>query len=172
MISTGPNIEGLVKQLLGVLDEEVGLLILRESQLARLRAAILERDDSVLERLLEEMEEVQQRQAMTDVRLEKIRKALGDLLVYEGSGMQLSDLAERVGGDLGLAVSQRRRQIVSLLGKARKQQLETTLLLYESSRINRLILSTLFPQSEAVVTYNQDGEDLWRSDRGLINSEM
>ncbi len=86
--------------------------------------------------------------------------------------MHLADLVESLPGELGVGVGQRRRQIVSLLEKAKKQQLETSLLLYESSRINRLILSTLFPQSEPVVSYDQEGQNLWRSGSGLIDSEL
>ena len=172
MISTTPNMQGLAGQLLAVLDEEVSLLTLRQAQLERLRIAILGREDSAMEKLMEEMAEVQEKQAATDVRLEKLRKSLGSLLGYNGEELQLADLVESLPGELGAAVGQRRRQIVSLLEKAKKQQLETSLLLYESSRINRLILSTLFPQSEPVVTYDQEGQNLWRSGTGLIDSEL
>jgi hypothetical protein len=118
------------------------------------------------------MAEVQQKQGATDGCLEKLRKAIGALLGYGGEQLQLADLVERLPSELGAAVDQRRRQIVGLLEGARKQQLATSLLLYESSRINRLILSTMFPQSEPVVTYNQDGQDLWQPNAGLINSEL
>lgn len=172
MIATTPNMQGLAGQLLEALDEEISLLVLRQSHLERLRAAILEREDSAMEKLLEEMAEVQQKQAGTDGRLERLCKSLGNLLGYDGEQLQLGDLAQRLAGELGTAVAQRRRQIINLLEKARKQQLETSLLLYESSRINRQILSTLFPQSEPVVTYDQEGQNLWRSGTGLIDSEL
>lgn len=172
MISTSPNMQGLARQLLEALDEEISLLILRESHLDRLRAAILKREDSVMEELLGEMEQAQQKQASTDMRLDKLRRSLGSLLGYNGEGLRLADLVESLPGELGVAVGQRRRQIVTLLKKARKQQLVTSLLLYESSRINRLVLSALLPQSEPVVTYDQEGQTLWRSGAGLIDSEF
>ncbi len=118
MIATTPNMQGLAGQLLEVLDEEVSLLVLRQSHLERLRAAILEREDSAMEKLLAEMVEVQQKQAATDVRLEKLRKSLGSLLGYNGEKLQLADLVESLPGELGVAVGQRRGQIVSLLDKA------------------------------------------------------
>jgi len=172
MIATTPNMQDLTGQLLEVLDEEISLLVLRQSQLERLRTAILDREDSAMEKLMEEMAEVQHKQASTDACLERLRKSLGSLLGYNGDELQLADLVESLPGQLGAAVAQRRRQILSLLEKARKQQLETSLLLYESSRINRLILSTLFPQSEPVLTYDQEGQNLWRSGTGLIDSEL
>ncbi len=172
MISTTSSMQSLAGQLLASLDEEISLLILRQSHLKRLRAAILDREDSAMEKLLEEMAEVQQKQTGTDVRLERLCRSLGSLLGYEGAEFQLGDLLENLPGELGLSIGQRRGEIISLLEKARQQQLETSLLLYESSRINRLILSTLFPQSEPVVTYDQAGQNLWRSGTGLIDSEL
>jgi len=154
------------------LDEEISLLSLRQSHLERLRAAILEREDSAMEELLEEMSKVQQKQTGTDVRLERLCKSLGRLLGYNGEELQLGDLVQSLPDELGLAVGQRRRQILSLLERLRQQQLETSLLLYESSRINRLIISALFPQSEPVLTYDQTGQNLWRSGAGLIDSEL
>ena len=158
--------------MLAVLDEEISLLVLRQSHLERLWAAILGRDDSAMEKLLEEMEEAQHKQEATDMGVEKLRKSLAGLLGYDQEELQLGDLAKNLPGELGSAVGHRRQQIVSLLEKAREQQLKTSLLLYESSRINRLVLSTIFPQSEPVVTYDQEGQNLWRSETGLIDSEL
>ncbi len=70
MIATTANMQGLAGQLLAALDEEISLLVLRQSQLERLRAAILEREDSAMEKLLKEMAEFQQKQTATDMRLE------------------------------------------------------------------------------------------------------
>jgi len=66
----------------------------------------------------------------------------------------------------------RRQQIIVLTSKLRQQHLETCLFLLESSRINRLLLESLFPDSEPVVTYGADGQDQWRPDTGLVDAEL
>ena len=65
-----------------------------------------------------------------------------------------------------------RQRIVELTDALRKQHLQTVLLLAECARFNRLLLESILPGGEMVMTYGTGGSDLWRSGTGLVDTEL
>ncbi len=171
MIALPLELDPLAEELLTVLDQEIESLVLGHHQLKKLRDSILARDDSAMDTLLKKIAHAQQKQASTDARLESIRSSFAKLFDRNRDELKLTDLADLLPERLALAFKRRREQIITLVKKTRQQQLQTSLLLYESARVNRMLLSTIFPQTQPVVTYTQDGQDSWRNGPGLVDSE-
>ena len=86
--------------------------------------------------------------------------------------MKLSKLIEQLDDEHRLGVNYRREQIVLLAEQLRRRHVETAMLLMESARVNRMLLESLFPQSEPVNTYGTEGAQSWRPDAGLLDAEM
>jgi len=172
MIPTGPPDRALVAELVAVLDEEIALLIKKQSELAALADSIVERDDERLAGLLVEMQQTQQAQSATDVKLDALRNIFAERLLCRPEELKLSRIIESLDEDDRLTVDYRRQQIVVLGEQLRREHLETAILLAESARINRLLLEGLFPQSRPVTTYDIDGQKSWRPGAGLLNTEL
>ena len=172
MMSNIPSLGGLVDDLLRQLDDEIALLDQRRSQLEALSSAILHRDDGRMEGLLDEIEETMQVQARVDGKLSATRSLLADAFARRPEEMKLSEILTALHGEQKQALEYRRQQIILLTDELRQQHLQTCLFLLESSRINRMLLEGLFPNSEPVVTYGVDGRDQWRPDTGLVDTEL
>lgn len=172
MRSNTPNAGALIDEMLPVLDEQIALLGQRRSQLEALAGAILDRDDGRMERLLEEIEQTMQVRHRADAKLRAVRNALADVFACRPEEMKLTMLIDALQGGPKQALEDRRRQIVALTDQLRQQHLQTCLFLLESSRINRMLLESLFPDSEPVVTYHTDGREHWRPDTGLVDAEL
>ena len=171
MILIPPGAGDLLESLDALLEEEISLLQERRKHLETLSDVLVRRDDESMERLLEEMERAQDRQAQTDLRLRGVREALAESLGTDAREMTLSVLIGELPLPLGEALDRRRKQILLLAGDLRHRHLQATMLLAESARINRMLLESLFPSSESVTTYSTGGADSWRPDTGLVDAE-
>jgi flagellar biosynthesis/type III secretory pathway chaperone len=165
------DIDPLVDELVGVLDDEIALLELRVSQLQGMSDAILSRNEEELEKLLDEVERTEQLQSATDSKLKGIRMALAGVFGCEPDEMKLSRLILELPPEKRLAVSHRREHIVRITETLRRKHLETAILLSECARINRMLLSAMFPDSQTATTYSAEGAEVWRPDTGLVDAE-
>ena len=167
-----PPAKSLVEQLSAVLDEEIALLIQKRSQLADLSQAIVDRDDEATEKLLEQIEKTEQVQASVDIRLEVAREALAGAFGCEARELKLTKLIAELPPDQAEVLDYRRRQIIEQAEELRKQHLKTSLLLLESARITGMLLDSMLPGREPVVTYGAGGSEFWRSGAGLLDTEL
>jgi flagellar biosynthesis/type III secretory pathway chaperone len=165
-----PEVEPLVAQLLAVLDEEAALLELRRVQMEDLFGAIARRDDPSMERLLAAMEQAQARQGRTDQKLNAIRTSLGRQLGCPARETRISLLARRLPAPWSGTLRRRARQLTDLAERLRRQHLETSFLLSECSRINRLMLENL-GVAGTLTTYQAGGATTWH-DGGIISAEL
>mgnify|MGYP006280410803 CR=1 FL=1 len=171
MMPSGPTLSGLVANLADVLDEEIALLTRRHGQLRELAGAIAARDDEPMERLLAEMEQLQQVQAATDRRLRHARRALAACFACDASELRLSRLIDRLSGEDRGRIEWRRRRIMVLVEDVRREHIRTAMLLTECARVNRELMETLFPASTPVTTYGTSGRESWRPHTGLVDTE-
>lgn len=170
MIAMAPSIATLCNDLSAVLEEEAALLEQKLAQLEGLSQAIIRRDDPTMERLLEEVEQAQSRQSALDDRMGNLRLGLSRHLGAEPTA-RLSDLATRLPKPLGQDLARRRARIVELANRLRVQHLETSMLLRECARINRMMLEAITSRGPSVTTYGAGGKSHWQSGGGLINAE-
>ena len=166
-----PNMDSQIGELQDVLDEEIVLLERKCSQLAGLFKAMVDRDQETTETVLEQMEQSQEAQVSVDLRLGTIRRTLADALGCEARELKLSELVAVLPPGWAKATDDRRRRIVDLTVKLRREHLQTAMLLNECIRINRTLLASLFPATDTVMTYSTDGSDIWRSESGLMDTE-
>ena len=171
MILPAPDLKARVGELLTVLDEEIQLLDLRRSQLEALSVAIVERDDTRLEVLLDEIQQTMTLQADVDLRLDGLRGALAGDLSLPVERVKLGALAQLLAGQQRAEIELRRRRIVEMAERLQQQHLQTSVLLSECARVNRLLLEALFPQSKGVDTYGQGGAQRWWPETGVVNAE-
>jgi len=166
-----PGTESLLDELLGVLDAEAELLERKRRQLADLSDALVRRDDDATEGLLEQIELAGRQQESVDANLGALRRTLAGRFGCRADELRLSDLIERLPADRAAQVDTRRRRIVDLAESLRAQHLRTALLLMECARINRMMLESMLPRGDTVMTYGAGGANLWRSETGLVDSE-
>ena len=169
MIPSG--MECLFEELLGALDEEIRVLELKCSHLTGLFQALVDRDQEATEAILEQMEQSQEVQISVDLRLGAIRRTLADALGCKVQELKLSKLVAVLPSEWARETDDRRRRIIDLTAKLRREHLQTAMLLNECIRINRTLLASLLPSGDPVVTYNTEGTDIWRPETGLMDTE-
>jgi flagellar biosynthesis/type III secretory pathway chaperone len=155
-----------------LLDEEASLLDLRRSQLASLCGAIVDRDEDAVERLLEQIERAQELQAAADEKLDAIRRKLAECLDCPNEEVKLSALIAALSEPQRTALAEQRRRIIELAERLQLEHMRTVMLLTECSRINRMLLESLFPDSQGVTTYSEAGPEPWRPEAGLVDAEL
>ena len=165
--------EPLVGELLAVLDEHAELLELKRAQMQELSAVLMASDDSATEILLQRIEQVQRTETLLDARLASLRGALAGAFNCPAGEFKLARLIEELPADMGAAVETRRQRIVEGVQRFRRQHLETVMLLSECARVTTLLLDSILPAGEAVVTYGATGADhQWRPENGLLDMEQ
>ena len=172
MTASASGIRALAGELVGVLDEEIALLVLRRSQLEALADAFVKRDDGVLERLLDEMERTRQLQADTDEKLRGIRGEFAAALGRDPAEVKLAGVIEHLPRDLRTEVAGRRHKVVDLVREVRRGHLQASMQLLECMRINGMLLDGLFGHRSSVTTYDARGADPWRDGAGLVDAEL
>jgi len=155
-----------------LLDEEASLLDLRRSQLASLCGAIVDRDEDAVERLLEQIERAQELQAAADEKLDALRRKLAECLHCPNEKVKLSALIAALSEPQRTALAEQRRKIIELADRLQLEHMRTVMLLTECSRINRMLLESLFPDSQGVTTYSEAGPEPWRPETGLVDAEL
>ena len=171
MIAPCPITPAQVRRLEGLLDEEAALLVLRHSQLGSLCSAIIERDESAVERILEQIEQAQQLQAIGDQKVAALRDELAGKLGVKARTLRLSGLIEQLPPNCQAGMLAKRRRVLELAERFRVQHMRTVMLLSECARINRMLLEGLFPKCEAVTTYSPGGCQTWQAEAGLVDTE-
>ena len=171
MIPSCPVTAAHARELEGLLDEQAALLTLRHSQLGSLCSAIIDRDESAVERILEQIEQAQQLQAIGDQKVAALRDELAARLAVEARTLRLSGLIERLPPPCRQGVLAKRRRVLELAERFRVQHMRTVMLLSECARINRMLLEGLFPRCQAVTTYSPGGCQTWQAEAGLVDTE-
>lgn len=171
MTALPPRTAQRVALLSSLLDEEIELLEIRSQQMTRLAEAILGRGEEGMEPVLAEMEHVAGQQENTDRRLRAARRDLAEAFGVEAGDLKLCELIDRLGEPLAADLDRQRDMIVRLAGRLRRQHLETSVLLAECSRVNRMLLEGLLPAGQTVTTYGRGGTADWKPQAGLLDTE-
>jgi hypothetical protein len=171
MIAPCPITADQVRGLEGLLDEEAALLVLRHSQLGSLCAAIIERDESAVERILDQIEQAQQLQTIGDQKVAALRTELAGRLGVDAGALRLSGLIDLLPPRCQAGLRAKRTRVLELAERFGVQHMRTVMLLSECARINRMLLEGLFPRCQAVTTYGAGGRANWRAEAGLVDME-
>lgn len=171
MIQVHGAIEALAAELQAAMDEEIGLLEHKRSLLEQLSAAMIQRDEGAIEKLLEQFDRAGQSQSTADARLAAVREGLAEALGLDAEAkVRLSDLLRRLPPRVAATLDVRRRQVQRLVERLREQHAQTALLLMESARLNRLLLRGLLTGGGGLTTYSPGGRNDWNGRSGLIDT--
>ena len=154
---------------------EIDLRHMRESlsDLDELRSLVIKRDDTSLEKLLENIQAKSSRYANHESHRQSMRKELADILCFDFEKMTLSALKAHLPEAKREQVTRMQRQLRELTGELKKEHLRTTLLLSECARFNSLVLRSIFDLGQTgAVYYNSSGATKRQMDTAFVNLQF
>jgi hypothetical protein len=166
--SLGPE---MLQRLTDSLDCQIGLLSRREAELDALSESIIANDNDRMERVLDEMAQSRKHQALADARFQGARDELAGHLGWPAGSTRLERLLAMVGQSERRLLAQRRRQVTDLAERIRRKHRQTTVLLAECARINRLMIECIVGSDQRVTLYGQHGPQHWRGCGSLMDAE-
>jgi hypothetical protein len=138
------GIEEKVDELLACLEKDAQRVQESMSQLNELRRLVIKRDDVALGKLLETIQAESDRYRTQESQRQSIRKELAAVLGCDAGQMTLSALEKSLSRAKADQVSRMKARLKSLIQELRKEYLSTVLLLSECSRLNDMLLKSIF----------------------------
>jgi len=164
---------GTVRQLLGVLDEDIEHIEQTLSRLDELRSYLVKRDNQSLARLLEQVRTESDSCTSCDRRRQAIRKHLAQMLGCSIEHVTLSALVQVVSEPTKVALAQRQGKLRDLAAAIKKEVLSTSMLLSDCARVNRLLLKGILRfKNPETVTYNSSGAASVHNDGSFFSSKF
>ncbi len=160
-----------VANLLAVLEEQIELLEDRLQHLDSLTAAMVKVDNEQMEQLLARMDQFTQAQQDCHGRLTEARHEAAGVLGLASSA-RLSQMVSVLSGREQVALEAARRRLGELMSQLKRRHMETSLLLVECMRVNRMLLDQLLPRTQGVTMYGSQGHRHWRNHSGLVDAEL
>ena len=170
MIVANPVVESLLPELLTLLDQHAATLGERLTQMQRLSAYTLERNQEPMESLLDQMEQAVHEQTAADAKLSAMRATLARAIGVPVAEFRLSQLETVLMPCGAAALKLRRQQVLTLAQRLRSEHLHAAVLLNEASRVNRMMLDALLGAT-GVTSYGPGGDKRYDSCQGLVNAE-
>jgi hypothetical protein len=159
----------LVDQLLVILDRDIDRLTTTLFMLDDLRGLLIKRDDAALGKLLEDARLENARFSSVERSRQEIRAKLAALADCLPADMTLTALSEILTGQMREDVLKRREELGALVEKMQAEHLNTSMLIGECSRFNRLMLQSLFGGKGEGTTYSRSGVKHGRGQQNIMN---
>ncbi|MHC4542133.1 MAG: hypothetical protein ACYS74_20505 [Planctomycetota bacterium] len=165
--------EDKVEDLLACLERDSRHIQESLSRLNELRGLVIKRDDVALRRLLENMQAESDRHRNQEQSRQSIRKDLASALGCDVEQMTLSMLEKSLPEAKKERVSRMKAELKSLIEALRKEYLSTVLLLSECSRLNSMLLKTIFNLGRTgEVYYNANGVTKRQTETAFVNLQF
>lgn len=166
-------IEGKVDELLACLDKDAQHLRESLSQLTELRTLVIRRDDVALGNLLENIQAGSDRYRTQESQRQSIRTDLASALGYDLERFTLTALAKSLSKAKADQVSRMQARLKWLIQELRKEYLSTVLLLSECSRLNNMLLRSIFNVGgTGDVYYNANGVTRRQTGMTFMNLQL
>ncbi len=173
MKATAIEIEDKVDELLDALDKDSRHIQESLLKLNELRSLVVKRDDAALGKLLESIQTDSDSYRSHELKRQSIRKDLADALGCNLEQMTLSALEASLPEEKKAQVTRMKAKLKSLITELRKEHLSTTLLLFECTRFNNLLLKSIFDLGKSdVVYYNSNGATRRQNDTAFVNLQF
>ena len=130
-------LDGLVEELLAVLEADIVQVSLATERLDALRGAVIRRDEEGLRGLLEKVQCEGEKYRGVEARRQDLRGKLAKIAGCSCEEMNLSALCRMLSGEKRVTVAAKQERLRQLTEKLRREHLATTLLLRECSRLNK-----------------------------------
>jgi hypothetical protein len=167
------GIEEKVDELLVCLEGDVQRMGRSLSQLNELRTLVIKRDDVALGKLLESIQAESDRYKAQESQRQSIRRELASALGCGVEQMTLSVLEKNLPKTKTDQVSRMKAKLKSLVQELRKDYLSTVLLICECSRLNDMVLRSIFNLgTTADVYYNANGVTRRQTSMTFVNLQF
>jgi len=163
------KLDGLVDELVGVLDDDIKHIKLTLERLDALRAAVVRRDEGGLKSLLDEIKAGEGSYGLVEKKRRAIRKEMADIFACGINEMNLSKLAGELAGEKRGLVVRTQEELRQLADKLRKEHMATSMLLKECSRFNKELLRGILGNGSETETYNNRGGISWELQQGMVS---
>ncbi len=166
-------VEEKVEKLLACLDEDARRIEESLSQLNQLRTLVIKRDDEALGRLLESIQAQSDQHSRQQQDRQSVRTELANAFGCSLEQMTLSALQKKLPEAERERVNQMRAKLKGLVAELRKEYAGTMLLLSECSRLNNLLLKSIFKLGgTGDVYYNANGVVRRQSKTAFVNLQF
>ena len=143
------------------------------SDLNALRSLVIKRDDTGLEKLLENIRAKAGRYADHESHRRSMRKELADVLCCDFEQMTLSTLRAHLPEGKSQRVAQMQKQLRELTAELKKEHFHTASLLSECARFNSLLLRSIFDLSQTgAVYYDSSGATRRQTDTAFMDLKL
>jgi hypothetical protein len=166
-------VEDKVDELLVCLDGDIEHIEKSLSRLNELRTLVIKRDDAALSKLLESIQAETDRYRSQESSRQSVRGELADALGCNFEQMTLSSLERSLPKTKRDQVNRTKEKLKSLIETLKKEYLSTVLLLSECSRLNNLLLKSIFGLGKTGgIYYGADGVTRRHTDKGFLNLQF
>jgi hypothetical protein len=166
------DLEGLVDELAGVLEENIHQVKLTIVRLDELRGAVIKRDEAGLRALLTTIQDEGPEYNMVEMRREGIRKRLAGILGCRAEELNLSQICECLSEEKREAILSRQKELQVLARRLRVEHTSTRVLLMECRRFNNALLRGIFGEGGEGVTYDKRGGASWECEGSTTNLRL
>lgn len=173
MKAIAATVEDKIDELLVVLDRDIQHIENSISQLDELRSLVIKRDDVALGKLLGSIRVEANSYAANELKRQSIRKDLANALGYSVKQMTLSQFEITLPKEKKAQITNRKAKLLALIKKLKKEHSSTVLLLSECTRLNSLLLRTIFNlEKTGTVIYSSSGATKRQSDMAFVNMQF
>lgn len=166
-------IENKVDDLLACLDKDVQRLQESLSQLTELRALIIKRDDAALGKLLDTIQAGSGRYKVQESHRQSIRTDLANVLGCDIEHITLSQIEKKLSKVKAEQVRRIQNKLKSLVQELRREYLSTVMLVSECSRLNNMLLKSIFNVGgTGDVFYNANGVTRRQTGLTFVNLQL
>jgi hypothetical protein len=173
MNNTAVQIEDKVRELLDVLEKDIGHIEQNLSRLSELRAFVVKRDNDSLEKLLDRVRTDVQEYEANEMNRRFVREQLADILGCDYKQVTLSRLERIVSKDSRAVIAQCKSRLSTLVRQLGAEHKSTMMLISDLSRFNRVLLNSMFDKSRiGDMTYNAGGAAQQQSDAAFLSFQL
>jgi hypothetical protein len=162
-----------VDELLLVLQKDLEHIERSIVELDELRAFVIKRDDSGLNRLLEQIRSRSQEYEANQKLREELRQQVAKILDWPVGEVRLGRLVQEVSAEQKVNVRQMRERLGGMISRLQREHTSTIILLSELSRFNSILLNTILETGRVCgVTYNARGDASRSGDVAFMNLQL
>lgn len=169
MEATGNQFDILIQELLVVLDKDAANIGVTLDRLDRLRASVIKRDEDALKVLLGTITTEEDVYSQVETHRYEVRSMIAACLGWEIGRVNISNLKQVVGEDVGVLLGEKQVRLKELTSKLSREHESTTALLRECSRLNKMLLRSIMSNGKETITYNNRGSASWETRQRLVS---
>lgn len=166
------RLNGLVNELLELLEQDAENISLTLRRLNRLRAAVIKRDQDDIKVLLGTVRNEEDVNEKIELRRFEVRSRLAEYLGWDLEQVNLTNLRKKVTQETADILKVKQEELRELTRKLRIEHECTSSLLKECSRFNKMLLRAILNNGDETVTYNSRGGTTWETQNRLVSFRL